>query len=52
MESSDFARAVALFSASQDGFDMWFKEHLNSVTGVDLNDPSSTLVPDASGWQP
>jgi hypothetical protein len=46
MESSDFARAVALFSASQDGFDVWFKEHLNRLTGVDLNDPSDIQLPE------
>lgn len=39
MESHDFSRALQLFSASQDEFDLWFKERLANATGVDLNDP-------------
>jgi hypothetical protein len=46
MESSDFASAMALFSASRNGFDLWFKEHLDTVTGVDLNDPSDIQLPE------
>ncbi len=37
MESEDFDKAVAQFSASRDAFDVWFKQQMGSVTGVDLN---------------
>jgi hypothetical protein len=39
MESADFGRALQLFSQSRDEFDLWFKERLADVTGVDLNNP-------------
>ncbi|HWE64456.1 MAG TPA: DUF6176 family protein [Chloroflexota bacterium] len=39
MESPDFARALTQFSQSQDEFDQWFKQRLEAVTGVDLNNP-------------
>src|SRR5687767_4346229 len=37
MEAEDFASAVTQFSASQDPFDVWFKQQMANVTGVDLN---------------
>jgi len=37
IESKDFGAAVAQFSASQDGFDLWFKARMHQATGVDLN---------------
>ena len=39
MESEDFDRALGLFAASTDEFDLWFKQQLADVTGVDLNTP-------------
>jgi hypothetical protein len=39
MESNDFNRSLQLFSASQDEFDLWFKERLDNATGLDLNNP-------------
>jgi hypothetical protein len=39
LESTNFGRALRLFSASQDEFDLWFKDQLAEVTGVDLNNP-------------
>ena len=42
MEAESFRNAVAQFSASRDGFDVWFKTRMAEVTGVDLN----TLPPD------
>ena len=41
MESPDFGTALSRFAASRDGFDVWFKEQLANVTGVDLNHPPS-----------
>jgi hypothetical protein len=39
METQDFGRALQLFSASQDEFDLWFKDRLANTTSVDLNNP-------------
>jgi hypothetical protein len=39
MESPDFAKALRLFAESRDAFDIWFKERMAHVTGIDLNDP-------------
>ena len=39
MEAGDFNKALMQFSQSRDPFDMWFKERLAAVTGVDLNNP-------------
>jgi hypothetical protein len=45
MESADFGRALTAFVASRDPFDMWFKEQMRSVTGVDLNNPPANMAP-------
>ncbi|MCA1669067.1 MAG: hypothetical protein LC793_17065 [Thermomicrobia bacterium] len=39
MESPDFGAALGKFAASRGAFDVWFKEQLADVTGVDLNAP-------------
>ena len=39
MEANDFNKALTQFVQSRDSFDMWFKERLADVTGVDLNNP-------------
>jgi hypothetical protein len=46
MESGDFAGALGAFSQSQDEFDLWFKQHMLAVTGVDLNDPPEISLPE------
>jgi len=46
MESGDFGRALEQFSGSRDPFDMWFKEQLANVTGLDLNDPPEMQLPE------
>jgi hypothetical protein len=47
MESSDFTRAIGQFGASQDAFDLWFKQRLAEVSGVDLgNLPPDMALPD------
>jgi hypothetical protein len=38
MESADFTRALGMFSQSQEPFDVWFKQRLADVSGVDLGD--------------
>jgi len=39
MESPDFAQALSAFAQSKDEFDVWFKQQMAQVTGVDLNNP-------------
>ena len=47
MESADFGRALQLFAASQDEFDLWFKRRLAEVSGVDLgNLPPGMALPE------
>jgi hypothetical protein len=46
MESGDFGRAFEQFVASRDSFDLWFKEQLANVTGLDLNDPPEMQLPE------
>ena len=45
MESENFGNAVAQFSASRDPFDLWFKQQLADVTGVDLNNIPADFAP-------
>jgi hypothetical protein len=45
MESADFGNAVGLFSASHDSFDVWFKQRMADVTGVDLNSIPADFAP-------
>lgn len=37
--ADDLAGAFQAFAASQDPFDRWFKEHVATTTGIDLNTP-------------
>jgi|SRR5215471_17998108 len=46
MESPDFAKALSMFSQSQDEFDLWFKRRLADATGMDLNTPPSGPLPE------
>lgn len=43
MESTDFKRALQLFVQSRDEFDLWFKQRMADVTGVDFNNPPPDL---------
>jgi len=45
MESADFNRALQAFVSSRDAFDMWFKDEMLSVTGLDLNNPPPNMQP-------
>lgn len=45
MESQDFGKAVAEFSASREAFDVWFKREMARVTGVDLNNLPDDFAP-------
>jgi hypothetical protein len=44
METPDFGHALAMFSASRDPFDLWFKERLDDATGLDLNHPPADMT--------
>jgi hypothetical protein len=46
MESRDFPEALSMFSKSQNGFDLWFKQRLADATGLDLNTPPATPLPE------
>jgi hypothetical protein len=47
MESADFTRALGMFSQSQEPFDVWFKQQLAEVSGVDLgNLPPDMQLPE------
>jgi hypothetical protein len=46
METRDFANALGLFSRSQDDFDLWFKQRMADCTGIDLNSPPETTLPE------
>jgi len=46
MESADFGRALGMFSASRDEFDVWFKRQMQDVTGVDLEAPPAGPLPE------
>ena len=41
----DFTRAVEIFSASSDEFDVWFKQGLKGFTGLDLDNPPELDLP-------
>jgi hypothetical protein len=45
IESADFSSAVGQFSASRDPFDMWFKQRMADVTGVDMNNLPADFAP-------
>ncbi len=42
-DSPDNPRALELFSKSRDPFDLWFKEEVKGITGVDLGGPLPPL---------
>jgi hypothetical protein len=46
METTDFGKALSLFSSSRDEFDMWFKRRLADSTGLDLNTPPPLQLPE------
>jgi hypothetical protein len=46
IEAADFQRATETFSASRNPFDLWFKDQLAQVTGLDLNGPPELDLPE------
>jgi hypothetical protein len=45
MESQNFGHALTSFVGSREPFDVWFKEQMLAVTGVDLNNPPADMAP-------
>ena len=46
IESENFETAFGQFVRSQDEFDLWFKQQLLDVSGVDLNNPPEMELPE------
>ena len=46
IESEDFNSAFSKFVQSQDSFDLWFKEQVLDVSGLDLNNPPEMQLPE------
>jgi hypothetical protein len=45
-ECADVAAVFADFGQSNDAFDVWFKERVLDITGVDLSAPSGEPLPE------
>ena len=46
IESDDFEQAFSKFVQSQEGFDLWFKQRVLDVSGLDLNNPPEMALPE------
>jgi hypothetical protein len=46
IESDDFETAFGKFVQSQDEFDLWFKERVLDISGLDLNNPPEMELPE------
>jgi hypothetical protein len=46
MEASSFNHALQSFVASREPFDLWFKQQMLAVTGLDLNNPPEMTPPE------
>lgn len=45
VEAEDFGKAVAQFGASKEPFDVWFKDRMREVTGVDFSNIPADFRP-------
>lgn len=43
IESKDMKKTFEAFAVSKDPFDVWFKEELRKITGIDFTKPSGPL---------
>src|SRR5438876_356798 len=46
IESDDFDSAFGQFVQSQDEFDLWFKQQVLDISGLDLNNPPEMELPE------
>ncbi len=51
LEGDDPVKSNDSFVASQDRFDVWWKEQIQALTGVDFNEPPPGLPEVVFGWQ-
>jgi hypothetical protein len=40
IEGDDVGKALSDFAKSRDSFDVWFKDEVKAISGVDLNQPA------------
>jgi hypothetical protein len=50
VEGPDPGAALASFVQSQESFDVWFKEEVAEITGVDLNQPPESMPEVLFDW--
>ena len=50
VEGSDPAAALSSFVQSQESFDVWFKQEVEQITGVDLNQPPDKMPEVLFDW--
>ena len=46
IESGNFEQAFSKFVQSQEAFDLWFKQRVFDVSGLDLNNPPDLALPE------
>jgi hypothetical protein len=46
IESENFEQAFSQFVRSQDEFDLWFKQRVLDISGLDLNNPPEMELPE------
>jgi hypothetical protein len=46
IESDNFEQAFSTFVQSQEEFDLWFKQRVLDVSGLDLNNPPEMALPE------
>jgi Family of unknown function (DUF6176) len=46
IESDDFGSAFGQFVQSKDDFDLWFKQQVLDISGLDLNNPPEMELPE------
>jgi hypothetical protein len=51
LEGDDPMQSHQRFAASQEPFEVWFKERIQEITGVDFNQPPPGLPELAFDWQ-
>jgi hypothetical protein len=50
VEGTDPAAALGSFVQSQESFDVWFKQEVEQITGVDLNQPPADIPEVLFDW--
>jgi hypothetical protein len=45
-EAPDIPKSFREWASSQDPFDLWFKQQMKDITGIDFNQPSDMPLPE------